>query len=309
MAWTEADIPDLTGRTAIVTGANSGIGFHTARALAQHGAEVTLAVRSLDRGEEAATRIRAVAPTAAVQVRPLDLASLASVEAFADAWVTEHPDGLDLLVNNAGVMAIPRRLTPDGFEMQFGTNHLGHFALTGRLLGSLTARPGARVVSVSSGAHRFGRMDFADLMGEQHYSPWRAYGQSKLANLLFIGELQRRLERDRVPVKAMAAHPGFADTNLQQAGPAMRGSTRGARLMALSNRLLAQPADMGALPTLFAATFPGLPGDAYAGPGGLLEQRGYPRLVDRSKAARSLPDAERLWSVSEELTGVRTSPA
>ena len=201
-------------------------------------------------------------------------------------------------------MAIPRRETADGFEMQLGTNHLGHFALTGLLLDSLAAVPDSRVVTVSSAAHRFGRMDFDDLMGTRRYNAWRAYGQSKLANLLFTGELQRRLQHAGLPVTAMAAHPGYAATNLQGVAPSMRGSSVGERVTELGNRLFAQPATMGALPTLYAATAPGLPGDTFVGPDGLLGQRGHPRVVGRSRAATSRADAERLWSVSEELTGV-----
>jgi NAD(P)-dependent dehydrogenase (short-subunit alcohol dehydrogenase family) len=228
--WTEADLLDLAGRRVVVTGANSGLGFETARALAQHGAEVTLAVRSVAKGEDAAERIRSVAPSAALAVAELDLADLASVRAFVKRWTEDHPDGLHLLVNNAGVMAIPRRETADGFEMQLGTNHLGHFALTGLLLDSLAAVPGARVVTVSSAAHRFGRMDFGDLMGVRRYNAWLAYGQSKLANLLFTSELQRRLERAGLPVTALAAHPGYAATNLQGVAPSMRGSSLEERL-------------------------------------------------------------------------------
>jgi NAD(P)-dependent dehydrogenase (short-subunit alcohol dehydrogenase family) len=305
LRWTADDLPDLSGRRAIVTGANSGLGFHTARELAGHGAEVTLAVRTPDKGAEAAERIRAAAPGARVEVASLDLADLASVRGFASTWTAAHPEGLDLLVNNAGIMAIPRRLTADGFEMQFGTNHLGHFALTGLLLPALVARPRSRVVTVSSGAHRMGRMDFDDLMGERRYSPWRAYGQSKLANLLFTAELQRRIDANGLRMLAVAAHPGYASTNLQGVGPRMSGRAWLAGPMDLANRILAQPAEMGALPTLFAATVPGLPGGCYVGPDGFLEQRGHPRLVGRSAAARNRADARRLWAASEELTGVR----
>ena len=287
-----------------MTGANSGIGLVTARELAGAGAAVTLAVRDLARGREAARAIMQIHPAADVQVALLDLADLSSVSSFAHDWSAAHPEGLDILVNNAGVMAIPRRMTADGFEAQFGTNHLGHFALTGLLLPALVARPRSRVVTVSSGAHRFGRMDFDDLMGARRYQAWRAYGQSKLANLLFTAELQRRLTAAGVGVRALAAHPGWSATNLQAAGPRMRGRGWAVGPIELGNRLLAQSADMGALPTLFAATCPGLPGNSYVGPDGPGEQRGYPRLVDRSKSAKSAADAERLWTVSEQLTGV-----
>lgn len=303
--WTEADLPDLSGRTALVTGANSGLGFHTARALAAHGADVTLAVRNVDKGSQARDLIRAATPDARVSVEALDLASLASIRAFADQWSAAHPDGLDLLINNAGVMATPRRTTPDGFELQFGTNHLGHFALTGLLLPALVARPRSRVVTVSSGAHRFGRMDFDDLMGHRRYLRWRAYGQSKLANLLFTAELQRRLDLNAVATLALAAHPGYAATNLQAVGPQMDGRSWLGGIMDAANGVLAQSAEMGALPTLFAATAPGLPGNSYIGPDGFMEQRGWPRIVDRSAAAKNVADAERLWTASEALTGVR----
>jgi NAD(P)-dependent dehydrogenase (short-subunit alcohol dehydrogenase family) len=304
LLWTAADLPRLTGRRVIVTGANSGLGYQTALALAGCGAEVTLAVRSTGRGAEAAESIRALQPAAQVSVEALDLADLASIRGFADRWSQSHPSGLDLLINNAGVMAIPERTTADGFEMQFGTNHLGHFALTGLLLPALVASPNARVVTVSSQAHRMGRMDFQDLMGTKKYRSWGAYGQSKLANLLFTAELQHRVDQAGMSIKAMAAHPGLASTNLAAAGPAMRGSSLGARLSSMGTHLMAQSAAMGALPTLFAATMPDLPGNTYVGPDGFLEQRGHPRIVDRSKAAKSADDARRLWQVSEELTGV-----
>ena len=301
--WTAADIPDLAGRTAIVTGANSGIGFVTAEQLADHGAEVTLAVRDVARGEEAAERIVAARPHAKVDVQRLDLADLASVREFAAGWSAGQGSArLDLLINNAGVMAIPRRESSDGFEMQLATNHLGHFALTGLLLDIFA--PSARIVNVSSQAHRMGRMDFDDLMGEQRYSPWRAYGQSKLANLLFTSELARRLTIADLPVSAMAAHPGYAATNLQSVGPEMSGSKIQGLLTSLGNRVLAQSPQMGALPTLFAATSRGVASGDYIGPGGLGEQRGYPKQVGMTAAARDPLDAKRLWEVSEDLTGV-----
>ncbi len=297
-------MPDMTGRTAIVTGANSGLGLRTTGALAAHGADVTLAVRSLERGAAAVEQIRGRTPGAQVRVRRLDLADLASVHDFAQSWSEEFDGGLDLLVNNAGIMAIPRRTTADGFEMQLGTNHLGHFALTGLLLPALVARPRSRVVTVSSQAHRMGSMHFDDLMGERSYRSWGAYGQSKLANLLFTAELQRRLDAGGIATLSMAAHPGYAATNLQSVGPATSGRSWLRRPADLAARLLAQSAEMGALPTLFAATAAGLPGNSYAGPDGFMERQGHPRLVDRSKAAKSTSDAHRLWDVSERLTGV-----
>jgi NAD(P)-dependent dehydrogenase (short-subunit alcohol dehydrogenase family) len=304
MPWTTDDLPNLTGRLALVTGANSGLGYETAKALAGCGAQVTMAVRDLAKGEKAAAEIRRAHPEATVEVDELDLASLASVRTFAAQWSAAHGGGLDLLINNAGVMAIPHRLTTDGFEMQIGTNHLGHFALTGLLLPALVAKPRSRVVSVSSGAHRMGRLDLSTFRGQGTYRAWSAYGQSKLANLLFTGELQRRLDLAHLSVKAMAAHPGYAHTHLQTRSAHMRGRTLQATVTTWANHVLAQSAAMGALPTLFAATAPGLPGDSYVGPNGPLEMRGYPQLVGRSARAADVADAASLWTASEELTGV-----
>lgn len=302
--WTAVDMPDLTGRTAIVTGANSGIGFYTAQALARNGAAVTMAVRDVAKGERAREAMGPV--KGGVEVRPLDLSDLTSVRSFADAWSQAHTGGLDLLINNAGIMAIPRRESADGFELQLATNHLGHFALTGLLLPALVAIPNSRIVNVASGAHRIARrIDFNDLMGETKYSKWGAYGQSKLANLLFTSELQRRLSTNGLSVNAYAAHPGYAATNLQSVGPAMSGSSLEGKMTALANKVIAQSPQMGALPTLFAATMPGLPGDSYVGPSGIGEMRGHPKLVDRSAAAKDPGQARRLWEVSEQLTGVR----
>ena len=253
--WTAKDVPDQTGRTVVVTGANSGIGFHAARVLAERGADVVLAVRDTRRGDDATGRIRSGAPEAQVEVRRLDLADLASVREFAGGLGERFGDGLDLLVNNAGVMALPHRKTADGFEMQFGTNHLGHFALTGLLLEALLRRPDPRVVTVSSGLHRRGRIDFDDLQGERSYDKWRAYSQSKLANLLFAYELQRRASAGATPLQAVAAHPGYAATNLQATGPEMAGSRLAERITALTsrifftglmNRIVAQSSEMGA---------------------------------------------------------------
>ena len=304
MPWTTADLPGLSGRTAVITGANSGLGYETALALAGCGAAVTMAVRDVTKGEQAAAEIRRTVPGATVEIGPLDLASLASVREFAARWSQAHEDGLDLLINNAGVMAIPHRITADGFEMQIGTNHLGHFALTGLLLPALVARHRSRIVTVSSFAHRMGRLDLNDLMGQRRYRSWGAYGQSKLANLLFTGELQRRLDQAHLSVKAMAAHPGYAHTNLQSASARMQGKSFQARMADRTNDLLAQSAAMGALPTLFAATAPGLPGDSSVGPNGFMELRGYPQLVGRSARAADLADAAALWAASEQLTGV-----
>ena len=302
--WTVADMPDLTGRAAIVTGANSGIGFYTAQALARNGATVTLAVRDVAKGERAREAMGPV--KGEVDVWCLDLSDLNSVRSFAEDWSQAHPGGLDLLINNAGIMAIPRRESADGYELQLATNHLGHYALTGLLLPALVAIPNSRIVNVASGAHRIARrIDFEDLMGEKKYSKWGAYGQSKLANLLFTSQLQRRLSANDLSVNAYAAHPGYAATNLQSVGPAMSGSSLEGKMTALANKVIAQSPQMGALPTLFAATMPGLPGDSYIGPSGFGEMRGHPKLVDRSAAAKNQGQAERLWIVSEELTGVK----
>jgi len=301
--WTAADVPDQAGRRAIVTGANSGLGFETALALAGHDADVTLAVRDLAKGEAAAEQIRARSPQASIEVRRLDLADLASIDEFAWLWRESHPDGLDMLINNAGIMAIPRRDTADGFEMQLGTNHLGHFALTGRLLEAI--RPDGRIVTVSSQAHRMGRMDFDDLMGERKYGAWRAYGQSKLANLLFMRGLAERLERAGSTIASVAAHPGFASTHLQAVAPEMKGRGWQVKIMDGVNKVMAQSAAMGALPTLYAATFPAIRSGDYVGPDGFGEQRGHPKLVGMNASARDDEAANRLWTVSEELTGVR----
>ena len=284
----------------MVTGANSGLGFVTARELARAGARVVLACRNLAKGEAARREIEAVAPGAPLELEELDLSSLDSIRAFAERLRSAN-DRLDLLINNAGVMATPRRRTADGFELQFGTNHLGHFALTGLLIGSMEGREDARVVTLSSTAHRTGRISFDNLGGERHYFRWRAYGQSKLANLLFALELERRLRAAGSTVKSLAAHPGYAATNLQSTGPPLVDRL----VMKVSDRLIAQSDEMGALPSLFAATEPGLAGGTYVGPDGLAEQRGHPRPVAPSGAARDKKVARRLWEVSEELTGVR----
>jgi NAD(P)-dependent dehydrogenase (short-subunit alcohol dehydrogenase family) len=282
-------LPDMTGRTAIVTGANSGIGRAAARALAGAGAHVVLAVRDTDKGEAAAATM-----PGETEVRRLDLADLVSIREFAAGWAGD----VSLLINNAGVMVPPLSRTADGFELQFGTNHLGHFALTNLLLEDITDR----VVTVSSTGHRIGTIDFDDLNWERRrYHAWRAYGQSKLANLLFTAELQRRLDDAGSPVLATAAHPGYAATNLQ-----FRSGRRSLDIISsIGNRLLAQDEDGGALPTLYAATAD-IPGNSFAGPGGFMEQRGAPKLVGRRHTAEDAGVARRLWDVSEELTGVRS---
>ena len=297
--WTASDVPDQTGRVAVVTGANTGIGFEAAAALAAHGAQVVLAVRSVDKGQAAAERIAAAGPGADVVVQELDLSSLASVRAAADALRATH-QRIDLLINNAGVMYTPRQATTDGFELQFGTNHLGHFALTGLLLDRMLKVEGSRVVTVSSMAHRImAAIHFDDLQWERGYNRIAAYGQSKLANLMFTYELQRRLAGKHRPTIAVAAHPGTASTELtRNLPPLMRPADR------LITPLLFQSAAMGALPTLRAATDPTVTGGQYYGPDGLGEQRGHPKVVHSSKQARNAELQQRLWAVSEELTGV-----
>jgi NAD(P)-dependent dehydrogenase (short-subunit alcohol dehydrogenase family) len=298
--WTTRDIPDQAGRIAVVTGANSGLGLVTARELARAGASVVLACRATAKGDRAVAAIRADVPSADVQVRELDLADLASVREFA-AGLAGDRGRLDLLINNAGVMAPPRKTTKEGFESQFGTNHLGHFALTGRLLATLLCAPAPRVVTLASVMHRIGTITFDDLQGERGYNHWLAYGQSKLANLLFCFELQRRATAADTAVRSVAAHPGYAATNLQFAGPS-RFYERG--VMAVTNMLVAQSAEMGALPTLYAASAPDLPGGSFIGPDGFMEARGHPQIVTAAGRAYDEDAGRRLWEVSEELTGV-----
>ena len=285
--WTADDVPDQTGRTIVVTGANSGLGAATTRALAEHGARVVMACRNVAKAE----RVAAAMP-GDVAVRPLDLADLSSVRAFADA-----SDGVDVLVNNAGIMAVPMARTADGFESQIGTNFLGHFALTGLLLPKISQR----VVTLSSGAHRIGRIDLDDLNWRtRRYRRWAAYGQSKLADLIFAMELHRRLSSSGSAVLSVAAHPGYAATELQSHTESIQD-----RVMAVANRVIAQDAAMGALPTLYAATMPDVRGGEYYGPGGLGEVRGHPRRVGMSGAARDEATAAALWRLAESLTGVQ----
>lgn len=301
--WTAEQISDQSGRTAIVTGANSGLGLVCALELARRGAHVVMTCRDAEKGAVAQAQIESAAPGAQVELAALDLASLASVEELAERFLAGH-DGLDLLLNNAGVMAPPRRVSADGYELQFATNLLGHFALTVRLIGALERRAEARVVTLSSNAHKMGRIAFEDLQSERRYNRWRAYGQSKLADLMFALELDRRLRAAGSTVKSLAAHPGYAATNLQAAAaPALDRW-----VMALTNALLAQSAEQGALPSLYAATAPGLEGGLYIGPDGLGELRGHPRVVSPNRAARDQATRTRLWEVAEELTGVRFAP-
>ncbi len=298
--WTAEQIPDQRGRVAVVTGANSGLGLVIARELARHHARVVLACRNLDKGQRALETIRAAAPEALLELLELDLGSLRSISAFAEGVCATH-DGIDLLINNAGVMAPPRRETADGFELQLGTNHLGHFALTAQIVGAMQHRDDARVVTLASNAHKMGKIDFDDLQSQRHYRRWAAYGQSKLANLMFALELDRRLRASGSHVKSLAAHPGYAATNLQSAAAPILDRL----LMRASNALVAQSADMGALSPLYATTHPGIEGGIYIGPDGIGEFRGHPHLSSPNRAARDRDVAERLWEVSEGLTGVR----
>ena len=296
--WTTADIPDQTGRTAVITGANTGLGYETAMGLAEHGANVVLAVRNTDKGEAAASLIGRRNPAAKVTVQALDLTSLDSVRTAA-AELKEKHDKIDLLINNAGVMTTPKATTADGFELQFGTNHLGHFAFTGLLLDRLLDVPGARVVTVSSNGHKMGgAIHFDDLQWERRYNRMAAYSQSKLANLLFTYELQRRLT-PRSGAVAVAAHPGTSSTELARNLPE--------RLLPAIKAVIpviAQSAAMGALPTLRAATDPGVLGGQYYGPGGFAEWRGHPKVVASNGRSHDVEVQRRLWAVSEELTGV-----
>jgi NAD(P)-dependent dehydrogenase (short-subunit alcohol dehydrogenase family) len=304
--WTSDDIPDQSGKTVLVTGGNSGLGYETVLQLARKGARVLLGARDRGRGTAALERLGAGAPGSQAELALIDLADLTSVERFA-AGFRAGGGALDLLINNAGVMAIPQReTTAQGYERQFGTNHLGHFALTGRLLPALARRPGSRVVTVSSNRHKSAKgIGFDDLQAEHGYRPWGAYDQSKLANAMFVLELDRRLRAAGLDIVSAGAHPGFAHTNLQITGPRSGGISLVARGMGLATRLFAQPARDGALPTLYAATAADVHGGDYFGPDGPGEMRGHhPTLVQFSAAARDQAAAARLWAVSEELTGV-----
>jgi NAD(P)-dependent dehydrogenase (short-subunit alcohol dehydrogenase family) len=316
MSWNASDIPSQSGKTAIVTGANSGIGLIAARELARNGASVIVACRDTSKGDAAVEQMRkdlgAAGADASFTVGKLDLASLDSVREFSSGIHTSHPDGFDLLINNAGVMATPKSSTADGFELQFGTNHLGHFALTGLLFDLLDKVPDSRVVTLSSNAHKPGKIDFEDLQHEKRYHRWKAYSQSKLANLMFSNELSRRIVFSGLDMKAIAAHPGYSKTNLSTAGNAVDGggfvSTISKPFLKIGENLIGQSAEYGALPTLYAATVPDLLNGSYIGPDGMGEMRGHPVIVTGTKASQNLESAERLWKVSEELTGV-TFPA
>ena len=296
--WTAADVPGQGGRIAVVTGANSGIGFEAAAVLARRGAHTVLACRDTGKAEDAVARLSAAVPEASVSVVRLDLASLESIRTAADQILAAH-DRIDLLINNAGLMWPAYGKTAEGFELQFGTNHLGHFALTGLLLEAMLPVPGSRVVTVSSNGHRVGRIDFADLQSEQRYGRMTAYAQSKLANLMFTYELQRRLAAAGAPTVALAAHPGVAFTDLTRHLPAVLQSAYPA-----VGGLFTQSAAMGALPTLRAATDPAASGGEYYGPGGLAQFKGYPVRVSPAARSRDESAQRRLWAESERLTGV-----
>jgi NAD(P)-dependent dehydrogenase (short-subunit alcohol dehydrogenase family) len=303
VTWSPSEIPDCTGKTALVTGANSGIGFEAARLLAGKGATVVLGCRSEPRGRDALQRIAASVPSARVEMLLVDLASLASIREAAARFGERH-DRLDVLCNNAGVMAIPRTLSEDGFELQLAVNHLGPFALTGLLLSKLLAAPAARVVAVSSLVHRAARLRLDDLDSARRYRKWEAYAQSKLANLLFAYELQRKLARSGARAISVACHPGYSDTNLQQVGPALEGSRLRSVLFRASNRLFAQSSEKGAWPIVYAATAPGVAGGDYIGPSGPGEMFGAPVEVRSSGTSHDPELARALWSASVERTGV-----
>lgn len=300
--WTAADIPDLTGKTIVVTGASSGLGLRSSEALAAKGATVVMACRNAAKAAVALDAVKVVATGPVPEVVALDLSSLASVRECAAALSSAHGH-IDVLLNNAGIMAVPKALTVDGFESQIGTNHLGHFALTGLLLPVVLAAPAPRVVTVSSNAHKLGRMNLDDLFFERtSYSRWRAYAQTKLANLLFTSELQRRATAGPSPLIAAAAHPGYSATNLTS-GPA-KGAAPLRPLLAVADKVAGQADHMGALPQLYASTMPDVAPDDYWGPDGFREQRGHPTRVERTKHARDEATARGLWERSEELTGV-----
>lgn len=300
--WTEVDIGDQTGRTVLITGANSGIGYEAARALAQHGAHVVLGCRTRSKADDAVARIDATNPLGSTEILEMDLADLDSVADAAFRFASSH-DRLDVLVNNAGLMATPEQRTAQGFEMQFGVNHLGHFAFTGHLLELLMASGPARVVSISSQGHRPGRINFDDINSEQKYSAWPAYFQSKLANLLFTRELQRRLALAESEVIAVAAHPGLSSTNLgHESSGVLSSMMQWTRPM--FERFVSQSAAMGALPTLRAAVDPAVEGGDYFGPDGFGEQRGHPVKVDSSSRSKDDAAASRLWELSQQLTSV-----
>ena len=302
--WTFKDIPSGDGKVAIVTGANSGLGYYTAMGLAENGCEVIMACRDLEKGEKAKAALLKKNPGSNLKLMQLDLSDLASVKDFADAFTTQYKK-LDLLVNNAGIMAIPYRKTIDGFEMQFGVNHLGHFALTGLLFEILKSTGGSRIVNVSSNAHKIGKMRFQDINWDKGYKRWKAYGMSKLANILFTFELAERVTAKEIDMKVLVAHPGYADSSLIEKGPEMNGRNFLVKAGRLANRLVAQSTEMGSLPILYAATAPEAEHRAYYGPRGFAGMRGYPERTypNRKKVSKDLQ--QELWQVSEQMTGVK----
>lgn len=304
--WTAEQIPSQAGKTALVTGANSGIGYQAALELARHGAHVLLGCRNYAKGQAALDRLRREAPGAAAELVELDMASLSSIRAFAGDFAARGI-ALDLLINNAGVMALPKReLTADGFERQFGTNHLGHFALTGLLMPQLLAAPAPRVVTVASLAHRNGKIDFDNLQSERNYKPWDAYGESKLANILFANELNRRVVAAQSRLVSIPVHPGVSRTSIVDNGPGSSGLK--AVVLKVLAPVIMQPDAAGALPTLYAATSPEARGGEYIGPDGLMEMKGSPVVVQPREHALDSAVGQRLWTVSEELTGVAYPP-
>jgi NAD(P)-dependent dehydrogenase (short-subunit alcohol dehydrogenase family) len=307
MPWNVTDLTDQTGRVFVITGANSGLGLEATKVLAQRGATIVMACRTVEKAEAVAAPIRTAAPQATLKVMALDLSSLESVARFSAALAARQPR-VDVLMNNAGVMALPYRKTADGFEMQFGTNHLGHYALTAKVLPLLEASGRARVVTVSSMAHQMGTIRFEDLQWEKGYSKWPAYGQSKLANLLFTYELERWLRRTGKSTIAVAAHPGYSATNLQAVGPQMEQSSMGSLFMKLGNSVFAQSAEMGALPQVYAAVHPDVKGGQYIGPDGLMEMSGFPKVVDSNAKSKDEAVAAKLWEVSAALTKVAFTP-
>jgi NAD(P)-dependent dehydrogenase (short-subunit alcohol dehydrogenase family) len=302
-AWSPDDIGDQTGRVALVTGANSGIGFETARALADHGAHVIMGCRDPGRARVAADKLEHALDRSSIELLTLDLSDLVAVRRSAERFLADHAR-LDLLINNAGVMGTPYRQTADGFELQMATNHLGHFALTGLLLDRLLASGRGRVVTVSSVMHRTGHIDFDDVAGEKIRNTWSHYGNSKLANLLFTAELSRRLQAAGEPVMAVAAHPGWTRSNLIGNGAAVGHSRLRARVGDRLGNLFGQSAAAGAGPSLYAATSPDVAPGQFIGPSHLVELFGPPKVVRPSRQARNLADASRLWEISEELTGI-----
>jgi len=303
MKWNENNIQDLTDKIAIVTGGNSGLGLETVRVLALKNCKVIMASRNIEKASPAKDRILTSFPNADIEIMQLNLADLTSVREFAEKF-NSKVSSLDLLINNAGVMDIPYSKTKENFEMQLGTNHFGHFALTGLLLDKLLQTENSRIVTLSSMIHKYGNINFNDLNSENKYSSWGAYAQSKLANLLFAYELQRKFEKIDTSTISVAAHPGYTATNLQMVGAELRSSSIQEKVMSFMNKYIAQKIEMGALPTLYAATADDINGGDYVGPEGFMEMSGYPKKVSSSERSHSKPIAERLWMESEKLTGV-----